>query len=193
VPTPSGLALTSAQVAAGRATVTARERPSGPACAARIVGSDAAHGLTLLQLACGGVFQPVALGNSRDVTAGDAAVAVSTSASGRSFTPVTGNVGGTSAATTIAGHRLTGLLQATAPVIPGPAPAARWSICPARSSASPWRVTGRCPRHQLRDAHQRGPYHRPAADAPGPLEHQDGPGPRMRRTAWEARAGAAQP
>ena len=36
--TPPGLALTSAQVAAGRGTVTARELPSGHACAARIVG-----------------------------------------------------------------------------------------------------------------------------------------------------------
>jgi S1-C subfamily serine protease len=60
--------------------------PAGHACAARIVGSDAAHDLALLQLECGGAFQPVALGNSRDVMAGDAAVAVSTSASGRSFT-----------------------------------------------------------------------------------------------------------
>ncbi len=32
---------------------------------------------------------------------------------------MTGNVSGTSAATTIAGHRLTGLLRATAQVIPG--------------------------------------------------------------------------
>ena len=45
---------------------------------------------------------------------GPAAVAVSASASGRSFTPVTGNVSGASAATAIAGHHLTGLLQATA-------------------------------------------------------------------------------
>jgi S1-C subfamily serine protease len=117
--TPSGLALTSAQVAAGRGTVTARELPSGHACAARIVGSDAARDLTLLQLGCAGAFQPVALGNSRDVAAGDGTVAVSASASGRSFTPATGSVSGTSAATAIAGHRLTGLLQATAQVIPG--------------------------------------------------------------------------
>jgi S1-C subfamily serine protease len=117
--TPSGLVLTGAQVAAGRGSVTARMLPSGRAFTARIVGSDAAHGLTLLQLEGDGTFQPVAIGNARDVAAGDAAIAVGASASGRSFTPVTGNVNGTNAAAAIGGHRLAGLLRTTAQVIPG--------------------------------------------------------------------------
>jgi hypothetical protein len=117
--TPSGLVLTSAQIAAGRGTVTARILPSGRARTARIVGSDMAHRLTLLQLEGGGVFRPVAIGNARDVAAGDAAIAVGAGAAGRSFTPVTGNVAGTKAATVIGGHRLAGLLQTTAQVVPG--------------------------------------------------------------------------
>ncbi len=117
--TPSGLVLTSAQVAAGRGTVSARVLPSGRAYTARIAGSDSAHDLTLLQLEGGGVFRPVAIGNARDVAAGDAAVAVGTSAGGRAFTPAIGNVASTNAATAIGGHHLAGLLQTTAQVIPG--------------------------------------------------------------------------
>lgn len=117
--TPSGLVLTSAQIAAGRGTVSARVLPSGRACTARIVGSNAAHDLALLQLECGGTFRPVAIGNARGAAAGDAAVAVSTGASGRSFTPAIGNVVSTDATMTIGGHHLAGLLRTTAQLIPG--------------------------------------------------------------------------
>jgi len=117
--TPSGLVLTSALIAAGRGTVSARLLPSGRACTARIVGSDVAHDLTLLQLECGGAFQPVAIGNARDVAAGDAAIAVGTSADGQGFTPVIGNVTSMNAPTVIGAQHLAGLLRTTAQVIPG--------------------------------------------------------------------------
>src|SRR5450755_343307 len=115
----TGVVLTSAQIAAGRGTVSARVLPSGRTCTARIVGSDAAHDLTLLQLECGGPFQPVAIGNARGVAAGDAAVAVGTSAGGRAFTPVIGNVTSTDVTMTIGGHHVAGLLRTTAQLIPG--------------------------------------------------------------------------
>ena len=117
--TPSGLVLTSAQVAAGGEAVSARVLPSGHSYRATVIRSDPAHDLTLLQLEGGGTFRPVAIGTARGLAAGDAAVAVGASASGRAFTPVIGNVGGTNAATAIGGHRLTGLLLTTAQVIPG--------------------------------------------------------------------------
>lgn len=117
--TPSGLVLTSAQIAAARGTVSARVLPSGRACTARVIGSDAAHDLALLQLECGGTFQPVAIGNARDVVAGDEAVAVGTGANGRSFTPATGNVTSVNAAAVIGGRHLAGLLQTTAQFVSG--------------------------------------------------------------------------
>ena len=117
--TPSGLMLTSAQVAAGRQTVSARVLPSGHGYPATVVRSDLAHDLTLLQLEGGGTFRPVAIGTARELAAGDAAIAVAAGASGRAFTPVIGNVSGTNAATAIGGHRLTGLLRTTAQIIPG--------------------------------------------------------------------------
>jgi S1-C subfamily serine protease len=73
----------------------------------------------LPQLECGGAFQPVAIGNARDVTAGDAAVAVGAGAGGRGFTPVIGNVTSMNAATVIGGRHLAGLLRTTARLIPG--------------------------------------------------------------------------
>ena len=81
--------------------------------------SDLAHDLTLLQLEGGGTFRPVAIGTARELAAGDVAITVGAGASGRAFTPVIGNVGGTNAATAIGGHRLTGLLRTTAQIIPG--------------------------------------------------------------------------
>jgi putative serine protease PepD len=117
--TPSGLVLTSAQVAAAGATVSARLLPSGHSYRARVVGSDPARDLTLLQLEGGGTFHPVAIGNARGVAAGDAAIAVGASTSGRAFTPVIGNLDDTNATAVIGGHRLTRLLKTTAQLIPG--------------------------------------------------------------------------
>ena len=117
--TLSGLVLTSAQVAGGEGTVTAKVLPPGRSEPARVIETDAAHDLTLLQLEGGPVVKPVAIGNSRDVAAGAAAVSVSTSATGKAFTLAVGNVTAMSTATTIGGHRLAGLMQTTAPLAPG--------------------------------------------------------------------------
>ena len=117
--TQSGLVLTSAQIADGATSVTAQLLPSGHACQARVVGSDAARGLALVQLEGGGTFKPVALGNSADFAVGAAATAVSTSANGKAFTLSIGNVNTMSSATTADGRRLTGLMQTSAQFIPG--------------------------------------------------------------------------
>ena len=117
--TASGLVLTSAQVAGGTGTVSAKLLPSGHAYTARVLGTDSSHGLTLLQLEGGSGFKPVAIGNSRDFADGAAAISVSTSVSGKAFTLAIGNVITVSTATTIGGHRLAGLMQTTAQLIPG--------------------------------------------------------------------------
>jgi S1-C subfamily serine protease len=117
--TQSGLVLTSSQIVPGRGAVTVRVLPSGHAYQAKVVGSDTAHGLALLQIQGGSAFKPVAVGNSKDFADGAAATSVSTSASGKAFTLAVGNVSNASAATTIGGHRITGLMQTTAQVFPG--------------------------------------------------------------------------
>jgi hypothetical protein len=112
--TPSGLVLTSAQVATGDGTVTARMLPSGHAYPATVVGSDAAHGLALVQLEGGSTFKPAAIGNSGDFAAGAAAISVSTSSTGKAFTLSIGNVVTMRSSAAVGGQTLTGLMQNSA-------------------------------------------------------------------------------
>lgn len=56
---------------------------------------------------------------ARDFAADAAAISVSTSATGKAFTLAIGNITAISAATTIGGHRLAGLMQTTARLVPG--------------------------------------------------------------------------
>src|SRR5712672_2496689 len=76
----------------GSGTITVRLLPSGRAFSARIVGSDPARGLTLLQVQGGSAFRPVAVGNSRDLGAGAAVTSIAARADGRAFTLGVGNV-----------------------------------------------------------------------------------------------------
>ena len=118
--TRSGLLLTSSQIAAGRGAITVRVLPSGQAYQARVVGSDAAHGLALLQIQDGPGFRPVAVGNSKDFAVGATATSVSADTGGKAFTLAVGrNVSTTGATTTISGHRVDGLMKTTAQVVPG--------------------------------------------------------------------------
>jgi S1-C subfamily serine protease len=117
--TPSGLVLTSSQIVPAQGAVTVRVLPSGRAYQASVVGADAARGLALLQIEGGSGFSPVAVGNSRQFGVGAAATAVSTVASGKAYTLAVGKVSRSGAALTIGGHRLTGLMQITAAVLPG--------------------------------------------------------------------------
>jgi S1-C subfamily serine protease len=115
----SGLLLTSSQIVTGGGAITVRVLPSGHAYRAKVAGSDRAHSLVLLQIQGGSSFTPVAVGNSADFAVGAAATSVSTDASGKAFTMAVGNVSGTGAATTIGGHRITGLMTTSAQVFAG--------------------------------------------------------------------------
>ena len=117
--TRSGLLLTSSQIITGGGAITVRVLPSGHAYRATVTGSDAAHGLALLQIQGGSGFTPVAVGNSADFAVGAAATSVSTNASGKAFTLAVGNVSGTGAAATIGGRRVTGLMTTSAQVRAG--------------------------------------------------------------------------
>jgi len=93
--------------------------PSGHAYRATVTGSDAAHGLALLQIQGGSGFTPVAVGNSAGFAVGATATSVSTNASGRAFALAVGKVSSTGAAATIGRHRITGLMTTSAQVFAG--------------------------------------------------------------------------
>jgi S1-C subfamily serine protease len=117
--TPSGLVLTSAQLAARRGTIVAKMLPSGHVYPATVVGADAAHGLALVQLAGGSAVKPAAIGNSADFAAGAAATSVSTSPTGKAFTLSIGNVVSMRSSAAVGGQALAGLMQSSARFIPG--------------------------------------------------------------------------
>ena len=98
--TPSGLVLTSDQVLQGARRVTVRVVLSGRSFPARLVGTDPAHGLALLQTVGGAAFRPIAVGNSRYLGPGAAVTAVGSSGLTKTFTLNIGNI--TSRAGTVA-------------------------------------------------------------------------------------------
>jgi S1-C subfamily serine protease len=117
--TPSGIVATSDQILRGAGPVTARVVLSGQVFAAKVIGSDAAEDLALLQLEGGSRFKAIALGNSRDLTVGAYVTAVGSSGVTRTFTLHIGNLTSLNGAATVGGTRLTGLLLVTSQVLPG--------------------------------------------------------------------------
>ncbi len=117
--TPTGLVLTSAQLAARHGAIVAKTLPSGHGYPVRVIGSDTAHGLALVQLEGGSSFKPAAIGNSSDFAAGAAATSVSTSPTGKAFTLSTGNVVTMRSSAVVGGQTLTGLMQDSARFIAG--------------------------------------------------------------------------
>ena len=117
--TPSGLVLTSDQVLQGARRVSVRVVLSGRSFPARLVGTDPAHGLALLQTVGRAAFRPIAVGNSRYLGPGAAVTAVGSSGLTKTFTLNIGNI--TSRAGTLAagGQQLTGLLVSTTRVVAG--------------------------------------------------------------------------
>ncbi len=117
--TPSGLVLTSAQMLQGAHRVTVRLVLSGRSFPARVVGTDPAHGLGLLQIMSARSFRPAAVGNSRYLARGAGVTAVGSAGLARTFTLNIGNLSGGAGAVAVGGQRLTGLLVSTAQVAPG--------------------------------------------------------------------------
>jgi len=117
--TPSGLVLTSDQVLQGARRVTVRVVLSGRSFPARLVGTDAPHGLGLLQIVGGPAFRPIAVGNSRYLDRGAVVTAIGSSGLTRTFTLNIGNLTSGTGAAAAGGQRLTGLLVSTARVMAG--------------------------------------------------------------------------
>jgi S1-C subfamily serine protease len=118
--TPSGIVLTSNQILQGAGHVTVRVVLSGHAFTAKVVGSDAAKDLALLQIAGGSGFTPVAIGTSRGFAVGDTVTSVGSAGITKTFTLYVGNVTSLNAAATAGGRRLAGLFQTTSQVLGSP-------------------------------------------------------------------------
>ena len=117
--TPSGLVLTSAQVLQSARRLTVRVVLSGRLYPARLVGTDRSQGLSLLQIAGGPAFRPVAIGNSRYLTRGEAVTAVGSAGLTKTLTLNIGNLTSGTGVLAAGGQRLTGLLMSTARVVAG--------------------------------------------------------------------------
>jgi S1-C subfamily serine protease len=117
--TRSGLVLTSAQGLQGARRLTVRVVLSGRSYPARLVGTDRSYGLSLLQIAGGPAFRPVAIGNSRHLSPGAAVTAVGSAGLTRTFTLDIGSLTSGTGVLAAGGQRLTGLLVSTAQVVAG--------------------------------------------------------------------------
>ncbi len=114
--------MTSVQVLQGAHRLTARVVLSGRSYPARLVGTDRSHGLSLLEIAGGPVFRPVARGNSCYLSRGAAVTAVGSAGLTKTFTLNTGNLTSGTGVVAVGGQRLSGLLVSTARVRPGEEP-----------------------------------------------------------------------
>lgn len=118
--TPSGIVATSNQILQGAGKVTVRVVLSGQVFTARVVGSDAAEDLALLQIEGGGsAFKTIAVGNSKDFAVGDAVTSVGSTGITKTFTLNLGNVTSLNGVATVGGARLAGLLRTTSQVLAG--------------------------------------------------------------------------
>lgn len=117
--TPSGIVLTTDQIwrQAGRASV--RIVLSGRPFGARLIGSDGASGLALLQITGGSSFRAVTVGNSSLLSAGAAVTGVGSSGTARTITLEVGNLTGRHGTVAVSGRKLTGLLVTTTRVAAG--------------------------------------------------------------------------
>jgi hypothetical protein len=92
---------------------------SGRSYPARLVGTDHSHGLSLLQIAGGPAFRPVAVGNSRYLSRGAAVTAVGSAGLTKTFTLEIGNLTSGTGVLAAGGQRFAGLLVSTARVVAG--------------------------------------------------------------------------
>ena len=111
--------LTSAQVLQSARRLTVRVVLSGRLYPARLVGTDRSQGLSLLQIAGGPAFRPVAIGNSRYLSRGEAVTAVGSAGLTKTLTLNIGNLTSGTGVLAAGGQRLTGLLMSTARVVAG--------------------------------------------------------------------------
>jgi S1-C subfamily serine protease len=117
--TPSGKVLTASQNLPSHGQVRVGILLSGQTYPARVVGTDPADDLALLQVEGGSDFKTVAVGNARGLAVGDAVISVGSKGDTRSYTYNIGNLAAVNGSAVVAGHRLTGLLQTTAQVVAG--------------------------------------------------------------------------
>ncbi len=117
--TPSGIVLTSSQGLRRATPLVVRTVLSGRMFTARVIGTDTARDLALLQIEGGAMFQAVAVGNSRKFAVGSAVTAVGTSGLGRTFTLDVGLLARRDVTAVIGGRQLAGLFESTTRVLAG--------------------------------------------------------------------------
>ncbi|MFI5062931.1 MAG: trypsin-like peptidase domain-containing protein [Streptosporangiales bacterium] len=117
--TPSGIVLTSGQGLRRDAPLVVRTVLSGRTFTARVIGTDTARDLALLQIEGGATFQAVAVGNSQKFAAGSALTAVGTRGLARTFTLDVGLLARRDVTAVISGRRLAGLFESTTRVLAG--------------------------------------------------------------------------
>ncbi len=117
--TPSGIVVTSATNVRRAHQVTVRILLSNRAYSARLIGSDAAAGIALLQIQGSGTFHPVTVGNSRGFAVGLAETTVGNNGRPKTITLAVGNIIRMNATATVGGRRLTGLMETTSQVRSG--------------------------------------------------------------------------
>ena len=117
--TQSGIVVTSTANVGKARLFTARVLMANQAYSARLIGSDAATGIAVLQIQGGGAFRPVTVGNSRGFAAGLAATTVGNNGRPKTITLAVGNISRMNATATVGRRRLTGLMETTSPVLPG--------------------------------------------------------------------------
>jgi len=111
--TRSGYVLAADQGVRAGATLTVRLVMSGKRYTARVVGSDPAANVALLQLSGSG-FTPVAIGTADDLSLNDRVASGGGDWSSTGVLLSTGGITGIDVPVTLDGQRLTGLLQDTA-------------------------------------------------------------------------------
>ena len=117
--TPSGIVVTSAASVRKARQATVRILLSNRAYPARLIGSDAAAGIALLQIQGSGTFRSVTVGNSRGFAVGLAETTVGNNGRPKTITLEVGNIIAMNATATVGGRRLTGLMETSSQVRSG--------------------------------------------------------------------------
>jgi hypothetical protein len=117
--TPSGIVVTSASDLGSAHQATVRMLLSNRAYSARLIGSDAADDIALLQIQGGRAFHPVNVGNSRGFAVGLAETTIGNNGRPKTMTLSVGNISRMNATATVGGRPLTGLMETTSQVRPG--------------------------------------------------------------------------
>jgi S1-C subfamily serine protease len=117
--TPSGIVVTSASNIGSARQATVRTLLSNKSYSARLIGSDAAANIALLQIQGGSTFRPVSIGNSRGFAVGLAETTIGNNGIAKTIMLTVGNISRLNATAAVNRRSLTGLMETSSQVRPG--------------------------------------------------------------------------